>query len=418
MDRLSSDGWRIALGAVAVLVFGFFLYSLRAEIGPFIWFLALVGVLLPFRGMPGHTAVVSVAALLILYWVLDTTGFLLAPFVLALVLAYVLDPLVDRLEARGLTRSISIVVLAFPVATIGVLAVVFGVPSLVQQLAEVTQRVPELLQRLGDWVEGLDQRLGALALPTFLDAWVQDIRTLDPDALVDILQQRQTQIADAVRSGVLGLGRGVGSALTILGYVVLTPVLTFYLLRDWDGLTEALKGVVPPARRDDVVGFFSEYDGLLSSYLRGQVTVALIIGTITAVGLFIANIPFALLLGAIVAVFSVVPYVGLLVSLVPAIAVAIVSPPVGWSLLKVALVFGAAQGLEGTVISPRIVGESVGLHPVWIVLALAVGGYFFGFVGLLIGVPLAVGIKLIAIRGLASYRESAIYTGGPGVESS
>ena len=114
-------------------------------------------------------------------------------------------------------------------------------------------------------------------------------------------------------------------------------------------------------------------------------------------------------LGVTVAVLGVVPYLGLVVSLIPAIILALISDSVGVSLLKVAIVYGVAQGLEGAVISPRIVGESVGLHPVWILLALALGGFYFGFVGLLIGVPIAVAIKLLLKRGVERYRRSALY---------
>jgi predicted PurR-regulated permease PerM len=197
--------------------------------------------------------------------------------------------------------------------------------------------------------------------------------------------------------------------LTILGYVVLTPVLTFYLLRDWDRLTNSVATLLPERRRDSVVTFAREYDVLLARYLRGQVLVAVIIGTVTALGLWVARFPYAFLIGVVVAVFSVVPYLGLVLSLIPALIIALVSGNVVASLVKVAVVFGVAQGLEGAVVSPRIVGDSVGLHPVWVVLALAMGGSFFGFVGLLLAVPAAVGVKLLVVRGLTRWRESALY---------
>ena len=154
-----------------------------------------------------------------------------------------------------------------------------------------------------------------------------------------------------------------------------------------------------------------EYDRLLSRYLRGQITVALMMGVITTLGLLIFRFPNALLLGVLVAVFSVVPYLGLILSLIPALFIALVSGNVGFSLLTIAIVYGGSQVLEGAVISPRIVGESVGLHPVWVVLALAVSGFFLGFVGLLIAVPLAVGVKLVAVRGAERYRESDLFRG-------
>jgi predicted PurR-regulated permease PerM len=190
---------------------------------------------------------------------------------------------------------------------------------------------------------------------------------------------------------------------------VLTPVLTFYLLRDWDDLLDRISDLIPPARRPAIFDFAVEYDDLLGRYLRGQILVAVLVGSVTALGFWLTGFPYAALMGVLVAVFGIIPYLGLALSLVPALLIAITSGDVGLSLLKVAGVFAIAQGLEGTVISPRIVGDSVGLHPVLVVLALAVGGFYFGFAGLLLGVPGAVGVKLLVVRGVERYRASRLY---------
>ena len=167
--------------------------------------------------------------------------------------------------------------------------------------------------------------------------------------------------------------------------------------------------LLPGKLESRVSGYARDYDDLLSRYLRGQVSASLITGGITWLGLLIVGFPYAFLLGATVAILGVIPYMGVVVSLIPAIIIALVSENIGLSLIKVAAVYGVAQGLESAVISPRIVGESVGLHPVWIVLALSLGGFYFGFVGLLIGVPLAVAAKLLLVRGLERYKNSALY---------
>ncbi|HEX9887544.1 MAG TPA: AI-2E family transporter [Longimicrobiales bacterium] len=412
--------WTVVQGALAVLVAALFLVSLMtgpdpmggsAALGPFVLYFVLVAVLLPFREQKGHTLVITLASLLVLFWVLDTTGFLLAPFVLALVLAYILDPLVDRLVARGMGRVVAILVLALPAVTAAVVLVLVAVPAMGQQMGELIERAPVLLERFADWLEALDERVAAAAVPDVLSQLVARMREVDGAAVVEFLQERQAAIAGRAWGAVLGLGRGLGSALSVLGYVVLTPVLTFYLLRDWDNITRGARDLIPAGRRDAILAFLTEYDRLLSRYMRGQVTVALAIGVITALGLAVTRFPYAILLGAVVAVFSVVPYLGLVLSLIPALLIALVSGSVGVSLLKVLVVYGLAQALEGAVISPRIVGDSVGLHPVWIVLALAVGGYYFGFVGLLIAVPAAVGVKLFVVRGLERYRGSRLYGG-------
>jgi predicted PurR-regulated permease PerM len=352
----------------------------------------------------------GVAGALTFLWVLTTTGSLLAPFVVALGIAYLLDPLVDRLEGRGVHRAVAIALLALPVAGLLAVGVFVGLPALGQQLGELIDRAPVLLERVAGWIGGLRERLRGM--PLVGDELLARLEDVDADAVVAFLEGRRADLASRAWEGVLGLGRGIGSVFTVLGYVVLTPVLAFYLLRDWDRLTVGLAGLLPLDRRAAVTGFVREYDRLLARYLRGQVTVALTIGLITALGLWVARFPYPFLVGVAVAVFSVVPYLGLVLSLIPAVLIALMSGDVGLSLLKLGVVFGIAQGLEGAVVSPRIVGESVGLHPVWVVLALAAGGFYFGFVGLLLAVPGAVGIKLLVIRGVAHWRTSDTFRGG------
>ena len=414
MDQPRESTWRALQAASVFLVLGFFLLSLwdQGLLSPFLLFWILVAVLYPFRGIRGQALLIAVVAVLTALWLLHTTGFLLAPFVLALVLAYVLDPLVDRITTRRISRSLAIVLLTLPVLALLAVAVLFGIPALGAQAGQLIQETPEFLTRVAGWLDTVWQSLQRVDLPLIEEeALLDQLRSVDADAVVVFLEERQAVIWESVWSGILGLGRGVGSVVSILGYVVLTPVLTFYLLRDYDRLVERVGELLPRGSREGIVAFAAQYDRLLSRYLRGQVTVALIIGGLTALGLWIAQFPHAILLAVLVAVFGVVPYLGLVLSLIPALFIALVSGSVGVSLVKIGVVYGVAQALEGTVISPRIVGESVGLHPVWVLLALVVGGFAFGFVGLLIGVPLAVGIKLLVVRGLERYQASDLYTG-------
>jgi len=423
MDRPPEGAWRFFQAAAALLALVLFIVSLGGvELGgllsPFVLFWVLVVTLLPFRSSPGHSVILSLSAVLLFFWVLETTGFLLAPFILAMVLSYILDPLVDRVEGPRIGRSLAIVILAVPVLLLLGVAIVLGIPALARQTGDLIQSAPEFLSRLADWLEAAQERLLNVDLPLVREeVLLERLRSVDSPAVIAFLEERKEQIVSGVWTGVLGLGRGIGTFISILGYVVLTPVLTFYLLRDWDGLKERMADLVPSDARKRILPLVSEYDHLLSRYLRGQVTVALIIGFLTGVGLFLLQFPYAILLGVLVAVFSVVPYMGLVLSLIPAIFIALVSGNVGISLLKIALVYGATQALEGAVISPRIVGESVGLHPVWVVLALAVGGFFFGFVGLLLGVPMAVGVKLLVVRGVDRYRNSDFFRGASGADA-
>ena len=406
--------WWVLQAVVALLVFGVLLLSVQGLLNPFLFFWILVLVLLPFRGMPGYGLLVFVAAILTVYWLLATTGFLLAPFVLGFVFAYVLDPLVDALVERRVARTAAIVLLALPVAGLGAVSVLYGIPALVGQLDELVQAGPELVARVGGWFGGIRERIILAGIPGLDEEAIPDLTNLDPEQVVAFLQERRERLASGTWRGVLGLGRGLGSAATVAGYVFLTPVLTFYLLRDYDRILEWLRGLLPRGREAGVVEFAREYDALLSRYLRGQLTVALIIGAMTGGLLFVLRFPYPFLLGALAGVMGLIPFLGLVLSIIPAVVVALVSGSVLVSLVKVAVVYGSVQILDGGVISPRIVGDSVGLHPVWIVLALSVGGFFFGFVGLLIGVPVAVGVKLVAGRGLERYRRSELYNSAEG----
>ncbi len=399
-------------GAVVLAVAVVFLLSFGSFLSPFLLFWVLVAVTMPIRGTPGHTALILVSGVLTLLWVLDTTGFLLAPFALALVLAYVLDPLVDRLSSGRLSRTAAIGLLALPLVGGLALLFLFGLPAMARQTAELIEGVPGAVERLTGWIEGWEGRILATDLP-FIDesVLVEQVRAIDGESVMAFLRERYEVILAGAWTGVLGLGRGLGSVFSVLGYVVLTPVLTFYLLRDYDRVVARLGDLIPVQRRPGVIEFAKQYDHDLAAYLRGQFTVALMVGAITAIGLLLLRFPYAFLLGTTVAVLGLIPYAGLVLSLIPAVIIALLSGDPGMALIKVAVVFAAAQGLEGAVISPRIVGESVGLHPVWVVLALSVGGFFLGFLGLLIGVPVAVGVKLLVIRGVARYRESGLFLG-------
>lgn len=414
---MSGDGerglpaWRVVQGAVVVLAAAYFLFSLGEILNPFLIYCALIALLIPFRGIRGHTHMVTVATVLVALWVLHTAGSLLGPFFLAFVLAYILDPVVDRVSAHPrLGRAASIFLILVPFLGVGVLVFGVGLPQFVGQARALIDEAPRFVTEFRGWVQGLTPETLGFDIPLVDEAvLLERVQALDAQAVGDFLETRRTELAERAWAAVLGLGRGFGTLVTVFGYLVLTPVLMFYLLRDFDLIVARGGELIPGKLKAGANSFARDFDRLLSSYLRGQVLAALITGAITWLGLLVVGFPYSFLLGATVAVLGVVPYLGVVVSLIPAVILALVSESIGTSLLKVAVVYGVAQGLESAVISPRIVGESVGLHPVWILLALSLGGFYFGFVGLLIGVPLAVALKLLLVRGLERYRRSTLY---------
>ncbi len=403
--------WRHVHVAIALVVAALFFYTLLPVLSPLLLYAALVLLLSPYAGTRAHALIIGTGGGFVAFWLLRTLGTLLAPFVLAFVLAFILDPLVDRLERWRLPRPVAVASLALP--ALGLLAVLifWGVPALAEQAGVLIRQAPVALGRVADWVERL--RTGQLHLPFVSDQVVADqLRSLSPERVVQFLQEQQHAIVQHAWQAVSGVGRGFASVVTVLGYIVLTPVLTFYLLRDYDLLIARVASLVPRSSRESVGGFFAEYETLLARYLRGQVMEASLVGILTWLGLWILGFPYAGLVGVVAGVFNMIPYLGLAVSLVPAIIIALFSGNVLTSLLKVVVVFVAVQALDGSVTGPKIVGGAIGLHPVWVILALALGGAFFGFVGLLIAMPAAIFLKLLLQRGIERYRSSKLYMGG------
>lgn len=416
MKRLSGvRDWRLVHGAAVVVVLGLLLFELQLVLSPLVLFAALVVLMIPYAGSQFHRLLVLTGAALVALWLLKAMGTLLAPFVLAFVLAYILDPVVDRLQGWRIPRALGIALLALPVAGALVALILVGLPALADQLQALIRRVPEAVERVAQWIEGLQAGLLGLDLP-FVDeqALAERLRGLSPAAVTEYLEEQQAAIAERSWQAVLGLGRGIGTVFTILGYLVLTPVLTFYLLRDWDDIIARIAHNIPRPRAPRATAFGREYDRLLSRYLRGQLLAAAIVGVLTWLGLWIAGFPNPGLVGAVAGLFNVVPYLGLPVSLIPAVIIALISGSFLASMLKVAIVFGIVQVLDGNIIGPRIVGESTGLHPVWVILAIVVAGFFFGFVGFLLAIPGAILVKLLVEAGLDHYRRSQVYLGADG----
>ncbi len=400
--------------APAVLVLGALLWQVREVLSPVVLLALLALVLWPERRQPFVARLLVAAVVLTALWVLSATGSLLAPFVLGLAFAYLLAPAVAWLVRRRVPRALAILLTLLPFLAGVVLLVVLLVPALERQVVDLAARLPGLLQRFGQWL--LDLRTRFLASSPGLltpeqEAW---LRNLQPSDLVAMVQQRWSDIAQGAWAAFVGLGKGVGTVLTLALYVVVTPVVTFYLLASWDRFTGSVAQLVPPARRDAVFGFLREYDRLLGRYVRGALTEAALVAVLTGGGLALLGFPGALLVGVIAGIGNLVPYVGLIVSLIPGVLLALVSGAIVPNLLKLAAVFAVEQFVDANVTGPRIVGGAVGLNPVWVMVAIAFFSVLLGFVGLLLAIPLAILVRMAVERALARYRRSAYFAGAAG----
>lgn len=377
-------------------------------IPPLVLPLVLVA-LWPLRNRQGVKPAMGIAALLTLCWGLKLYGGMLGPFLLALAVAYLLAPLVARLEQRGIPRGLAILIVVLPPVVAGIAFLIYAGPQVWQQALTLVNALPRFATTLLDFISGLRTRAEGLAFLTDAQrTWIHD---LNAEQLGLLLQQNADALLRELAQWALAFLRRLGTIFGFLGYLVVTPVVAFYLLRDWRQLLVFTEELIPTAHRSAAVEFIEEYDSALGKFVRGQLIEATLVGTLTGVGLALLGVPSALLLGVIAGVFNLIPYIGLAISIVPALIVALTMPSPLAGLLRVGGVFLVVQFIDGSVTGPRIVGGSVGLHPVVTMLALAFGGAMLGFAGLLLAVPLAVLVKMVGARMLVSYRASAVYGG-------
>jgi predicted PurR-regulated permease PerM len=326
----------------------------------------------------------------------------LLPFIAALALAYLLDPLADRLERLGMSRLAATILILVVFLLLFVIALVLLVPLLGQQLAGLVARLPGdaaklqalVLERGGPWLE----RLGGTQL-------TEDAR----NSLGNLVGEATKWVGSVLQS----LWTGGTAIIGVFSLLVLTPVIAFYLLVDWDRMVATVDSWLPLDHRETIRGLLREMDGSIAGFLRGQALVCLLLGLFYAIGLSMLGVNFGALIGIISGFLSFIPYVGSLTGLVLSVGVAIVQfwPDWTWSLATLA-VFAAGQFLEGNILQPKLVGNSIGVHPVWLMFALLAFGSLFGFVGLLLAVPLAAVIGVLCRFALRQYLASNIYHGG------
>ena len=327
---------------------------------------------------------------------------ILLPFVAGLTLAYLLDPIADRFERLGLGRlGATLLILGLFVLAV-VLLLVLAVPFVANQLTAFIGRLPGYVLRL--------QQLAAEQGAPFIE------RVGGAEVIAD-MQRSIGEIVEGAGQGALlflrGLWSGGRAVLSVFALLVVTPVVAFYLLIDWDRMIAAVDSWVPVRFRPTVRRLAQEIDHSVAGFIRGQASVCLILGTFYAVGLSLIGLNFGALIGMTAGLLSFIPYVGSLTGLILSVGVAIVQFWPDWTWIAATLaVFVVGQFVEGNILSPKLVGASVGLHPVWLMFALLAFGSLFGFVGLLLAVPLAAAVGVLVRFALERYLESTLYHGG------
>jgi predicted PurR-regulated permease PerM len=351
-------------------------------------------------GMPSERQVVfwlaALAAIVLFRWLLSQ---ILLPFVVGAAIAYLLTPVTDWLERLGVNRlagALSIITLV--VMTI-VLLILLVAPILGGQLSSFIDNLPGYVTRLQSLLSDPSR------------PWLQKIlgaRFSADKSMGDLVAQGVGWLTTFLQS----LWSGGRALVSLFSLVVVTPVVAFYLIYDWHRMISNVDGWVPVNQRETVRQLAREIDAAISGFVRGQTAVCLILGSFYAVTLTLSGLNFGLLIGLISGIITFIPYVGSMTGLILALGVAVAQFwPDYSSILMVLGIFLVGQFLEGNLLAPKLVGESVGLHPVWLIFALLAFGYLFGFVGLLVAVPLAATIGVLGRFALQRYQASSLYTG-------
>ncbi|MEX2015934.1 MAG: AI-2E family transporter [Candidatus Hydrogenedentales bacterium] len=394
-----------------------------------------MGQLDPVFKNPWVRAAALVAAIVLVVILAILLKPVLVPLFFAFLVAYVLDPVVDIFERRKIPRGITISMLAITGIVAALAIPLLFVPSLIQQAEQVMVSVEADDEGRGTWSRWAHGVAERLPLEYLLEATgcVEDDEPVDNELglLTECFAAKiREQAILFIKSHGLALatagrdaGRNAAQILSSIGNSVLQVLLFIanfalfafvaaYLLRDYDRITAASGELIPYRHRPRVTETMKKIDFQLRSFLRGQFVVMICLGLMYAIGLSIAQVPFALLIALFGAFASFVPYLGLILTIGPAVLLCLQVHGVDWHVVAVLATFGLAQFLEGTVLTPRIVGEQVGLGPVWVILAVLVFGSWLGFLGLLLAVPIAAVLKVLVVEGLATYRETDFYRGG------
>ncbi|MGB0853319.1 MAG: AI-2E family transporter [Pikeienuella sp.] len=324
----------------------------------------------------------------------------LTPFLLGAAIAYFADPIADKLQTRGISRVWSTVIITVAALLVAIIMMILAVPLIIEQVQLAIKATPGIIGGIKDFVE-----------LTVLPKVGPDL--LGGTYLSDALSKFQGQLQELSARILSGAWSVTAAGFQIISVAVITPVVAFYLLLDWDNMIARIDDLLPRHHAATIRSLSTQVDRVLAGFVRGQLTVCLILGAFYALGLIIVQLPFGLLVGVFAGLISFIPFVGSILGGALSIGIALVH---FWDephkIVIVAIIFGIGQAVEGNVLSPKLVGGSVGLHPVWLMFSLSAFGALFGFAGLLVAVPAAAVIGVFLRFSVSQYKESRLYQGG------
>lgn len=340
-------------------------------------------------------ALLSIAIALVLIYFLQP---ILAPFLTGAVLAYLGDPLVDRLQKLGVNRTLGVLIVFLLFTSLLAATLLVFLPLIARELAEFVRHIPEYMAWLQSTVS-----------PWLVTRFGVDPFDVNYDRLVQQLKDNWQQAGGLLGTLVSQITQSGFALVSALGMIGLTPVVAFYIMRDWDLLTRRIREMVPRDMEPEFVRLCLACDEVLGAFLRGQLLIMFLLGCIYALGLYLVGLKLALLIGLLAGLASIVPYLGFFVGIIAAAVAAMFQFQDPTYLAYVAIVFGIGQVLEGWVLTPWLVGDKIGLHPVAVIFAVLAGGQLFGFVGVLLALPVAAVIMVFVRHLHDSYMRSDYY---------
>ncbi|SIP94549.1 Predicted PurR-regulated permease PerM [Rhizobium sp. RU20A] len=324
----------------------------------------------------------------------------LLPFIAGMALAYFLDPVADRLERLGLSRTVATTVILISFVVVFALSLMIVIPLLAGQAADFFDKLPGYITQLQQMVTNFN--------PDLLPSWIRGQLDTVKENFSAVLSEGAGFIGTVFKQ----LWSSGMALVNIVSLLVVTPVVAFYMLLDWDRMIKKVDSWIPRDHVNDVRQIARDIDQAVAGFVRGQGSICIILGLFYGISLSVVGLNFGLLIGLFAGLISFIPYVGSLVGLVLSVGLAIVQfwPDYLWVVL-VAVIFFFGQFIEGNVLQPKLVGSKVGLHPVWLMFALVAFGSLFGFVGLLVAVPAAAAVGVLVRYALGRYLDSDVYHG-------
>ncbi|WP_373188407.1 AI-2E family transporter [Halopseudomonas sp.] len=337
----------------------------------------------------------GLAALVLMIYLLQP---ILPPFLIGILLAYLGDPAVGRLEARGVPRMAGVVVVFAGVTAVFAVLLLILIPLLINEIGILRERIPAMVT----W-------FNQTALPWFESRLDVDVSSFRLESVTDTIRENLGKTGGMVGMILQQATRSTMALLTWLVNLAMIPVVAFYLMRDWKEIMQRIRGLLPRQHEGLAVELVRDCDEVLSSFIRGQLLVMLCLGIIYSLGLWMLGLELALLIGMIAGLASIVPYLGFVVGVGAALIAAIFQYGDLFHLVAVVAVFGLGQVIESTVLVPLLVGDRIGLHPVAVIFAVLAGGQLFGFVGILLALPIAAVLMVLVRYMLRRYKDSSTY---------